>query len=430
MANAPTPSRRATDRRDASRLITLLTGKEIVVCCGSGGVGKTSVAAALALAAAEHRDGRVLVLTVDPARRLATALGIEGIGNLERRVDPELLRAAGLHPRAEVWAAMLDTKQSWDALVLRHAPDEETAYRILHNRLYDNLTKRFVQSHDYIAIERLYELHSAGTYDLIIVDTPPSRNAVDFLDAPARMAEFFGGRLLRWLTLPYRVGGGRGARMINVASRPFYQVADRLIGSRFLEEIANFFLNFQTMYDGFVTRANAVEQLLRDRRTTFAVVTTLEAAPLHEAEEFFVELAARNLQLGALVCNRVLPDYFVAPDVLASARALELKADELGEAIAASGGGNASPEGREPQASGGADVQRVLRTVAKSFLDFSLVAAQEHQLRADLARVPDVTVTVPMRTADVSDVEGLAWIAHRMVGRPDEAAAPNGRNGA
>jgi anion-transporting ArsA/GET3 family ATPase len=408
-----TPTRRATDRRDASRLVTLLTGKEIVVCCGSGGVGKTSVAAALALAAAEHRDGKVLVLTVDPARRLATALGIEGIGNLEKRVDPALLRAAGVDARAEVWAAMLDTKQSWDALVLRHAPDEETAYRILHNRLYENLTARFVQSHDYIAIERLYELHSAGMYDLIIVDTPPSRNAVDFLDAPTRMAEFFGGRLLRWLTLPYRVGGSRGARMINVASRPFYQVADRLIGSRFLEEIANFFLNFQSMYDGFVTRASAVEQLLRDRRTTFAVITTLEAAPLHEAEEFFVELGARNLHLGALVCNRVLPDYFVSTDVLAAARALEGKAGALGDEVAATVGPTV------PELADAADVRRVLNTVANSFLDFSLVAAQEHQLRADLARVPDVTVTVPMRTADVSDVGGLAWIARRLLGRPE-----------
>ena len=129
---------------------------------------------------------------------------------------------------------MLDTKQSWDDLVLRHAPDEETAYRILENRLYHNLTARFVQSHDYIAMERLFEIHATGEYDLIVIDTPPTRNAIDFLDAPARMADFFGGRLLRWLTLPYRVGGKRGTRVINVASRPFYQMADRILGSQFL----------------------------------------------------------------------------------------------------------------------------------------------------------------------------------------------------
>ena len=203
----------------------------------------------------------------------------------------------------------------------------------------------------------------------------------------------------------------------NVASRPFYQVADRLIGSSFLQEIADFFLNFQSMYDGFVTRASAVEQLLRDRRTTFAVVTTLEAAPLHEAEEFFTELAARRLHLGALVCNRVLPDYFVLPDALAAARALDARADALGDEIASESSGGA------PELADGSGVRRVLHTVAASFRDFSLVGAQEHQLRADLARVPDVTVTVPMRTADVSDVEGLAWIARRLLGRAEGGGA-------
>ncbi len=147
-----------------------------------------------------------------PAKRLADALGLEGIGNIEKQVPVDAFKAAGLEVRGELWAAMLDTKQSWDALVLRHAPDEETAYRILDNRMYENITARFVQSHDYIAMERLFEIHETGRFDLIIVDTPPTRNALDFLDAPKRMAEFFGGRLLRWLTMPYRVGGRRGGR--------------------------------------------------------------------------------------------------------------------------------------------------------------------------------------------------------------------------
>ncbi len=190
-------------------LESLLATREIVVFCGSGGVGKTSTAAAAALAAAVHLGGRVLVLTIDPARRLADALGIEGFGNVERRIPDDALRAAGLQPRGELYAAMLDTKRSWDDLVLRHAPNEETAYRILDNRLYQNVTARFVQSHDYIAMERLFDIHATGSYDLIVIDTPPTRNAIDFLDAPKRMAEFFGGRLLRWLTMPYRIGGRR-----------------------------------------------------------------------------------------------------------------------------------------------------------------------------------------------------------------------------
>ena len=154
--------------------------------------------------AAAHLGGKVLVLTVDPARRLANALGLEQFGNVETQVPPELFAAAGVEPRGELWAAMLDTKQSWDELVRRHAPDAATRDAILANPLYQNITGTFVQSHDYIAMERLYEIHASGRYDLIVVDTPPTRNAIDFLEAPERMADFFSSRLLRWLTVPAR----------------------------------------------------------------------------------------------------------------------------------------------------------------------------------------------------------------------------------
>ena len=158
-----------------------LVGTTVVLCCGAGGVGKTTVAAALAMAAVRNGRGRVLVLTIDPARRLADALGIEAFGNVERRVElPDALNAP---VGSELWAAMLDTGASWDDLVREHAPDPGTVERILTNQLYRNITQRFVQSHDYIAMERLYELHASGKYDLIVVDTPPTRNAVDFLDA-------------------------------------------------------------------------------------------------------------------------------------------------------------------------------------------------------------------------------------------------------
>ena len=203
----------------------LIDRKEIVICAGAGGVGKTSTAAAIALGMAQ-RGLKVAVLTIDPARRLATALGLDGIGNEAHQVPPDLLKAAGAEPRGELWAAMLDTKQSWDDLVRRHAPDRATAERILENRLYHNLTSRFVQSHDYIAMERLFEIHATGEYDLIVVDTPPTRNAVDFLDAPKRMSEFFGGRLLRWLTLPYRVGGKRSMRLVEPWMNLFMLVGD------------------------------------------------------------------------------------------------------------------------------------------------------------------------------------------------------------
>src|SRR5437764_2501034 len=282
----------------------LLAAKEIVIVCGSGGVGKTTTAAAAAAMAATSLGGKVLVVTVDPARRLANALGLEGFGNQEKPVPADAFKSAGVEPRGELWAAMLDTKESWDALVRLHMPDEASAQRIFDNSLYQNFSSRFVQSHDYIAMERLYEIHTSGDYDLIVVDTLPTRNAIDFLEAPQHMADFFSSRFLRWLTAPAR------SRVINFATRPFYQIADRLLGTQFLQDISEFFMLFQTMYDGFVERARAVDRLLHDRRTTFIVVSTLEHVPVREAEFFIDALDDRNFHLGALVLNKVLPDYF------------------------------------------------------------------------------------------------------------------------
>ncbi len=399
------PGARMTD--DAPSLAALLSTREVVVFCGSGGVGKTSVAAASALTAAARLGGKVLVLTIDPARRLADALGLEAFGNVARRVPLDAYAELGVEPRGELWAAMLDTKRSWDELVLRHAPDEATAYRILDNRMYHNVTSRFVQSHDYIAMERLYEIHASGEYDLIIIDTPPTRNAIDFLEAPARMAEFFGGRLLRWLTMPYRLGGGRGGRMFNAASRPFYQMADRVLGSQFLQDIAEFFLNFQSMYGGFVERAQSVEQLLHDRRTTFAVVTTLEGAPLREAETFCRELATRGFDLGALVLNKVLPDYLLSPDGEHAADVLGRDHDALARELAETGGADAALADT-------ASTARVLRTLADSFHNYEVVARREAELRTELSRLarpgPEVVVSVPSFDADIADVRGLARI--------------------
>jgi anion-transporting ArsA/GET3 family ATPase len=395
------PQRRTGDRPVTS-FEQLLAAKEIVVFCGSGGVGKTSVAASAALGAATRLGGKVLVLTIDPARRLATALGLERLGNVAHPVPADALKAAGIEPRGELWAAMLDTKQSWDDLVLSHAKDEETAYRILENRLYHNITARFVQSHDYIAMERLYEVHASGDYDLIIIDTPPTRNAIDFLEAPKRMAEFFGGRLLRWLTLPYRVGGRRGTRVLNVASKPFYTMADRILGSKFLEDIAEFFMSFQTMYDGFVERAHAVERLLHDRRTTFAVVTTLEAAPLHEAERFCAELRDRDFHLGALVLNKTLPDYLLSAEGDAAAGVFCEDAGALADAVAAADG---------PALKDRARTARVLRTIGESFRNFAVVAKREAELRAELAKAPEIVTRIPNFEVDIGDVAGLAAIA-------------------
>jgi anion-transporting ArsA/GET3 family ATPase len=387
---------RTKPEAEPTSLESLLAAKEIAVFCGSGGVGKTTTAAAAAAMAAVKLGGKVLVLTVDPAKRLANALGLQGFGNEEMRVPVSAFKAAGQpHPRGELWAAMLDTKQSWDNLVRRHAPDPATAARILENPLYQNISGRFVQSHEYIAMERLYELHSEGNFDLIVVDTPPTRNALDFIEAPERMAEFFSSRLLRLLIVPYR------SRVVNLASRPFYQVADRILGSQFLQDIAEFFILFQTMYAGFVQRSQAVARLLRDNRTTFVVVTTLEAAPAHEAEYFIDVLTAKKFHLDALVLNKVLPSYF--NDEAAATRAMLLtdRAPELAAKVAGVTGDDS------------AQVERVLAEVGESFCNFGVVAQREASQRAVLSAAPAVVASVPYFETDIYDLDGLLRLGEK-----------------
>ena len=373
---------------DGGSLAALMASKEIAITCGSGGVGKTTTAAAAAAMAAAHLGGRVLVLTVDPARRLANALGLKSFGNVERRVDKAAFEAAGVVPRGELWVAMLDTKQSWDDLVRRHAPDAATRDAILANPLYENITTRFVHSHDYIAMERLYDIHTTGKYDLVVVDTPPSRNALDFLDAPARMAEFFSSRLLRWLTVPYR------SRMMTAASRPFYQMADRILGSQFLQDIADFFILFQTMHDGFVHRARAVQRVLADKRTTFMVVSTLESSPLREAEFFIDALHERHLHLGAIVLNKVLPAYLLDPAAASAASVMEREAAAIGADLA-------PLLAAEP-----ADLTRLVADVAVSFHNYGVAATREAEQRADLSGAPEV-VSVPQLGGELTDLAGV-----------------------
>lgn len=381
----------------------LLAAKEIVIFCGAGGVGKTSIAAAAAAGAASRLGGKVLVLTIDPARRLASAMGLRALGNVESQVPADMFDEAGLEMRGELWAAMLDTKYAWDDLVMRHAPDEHTAHKILENPMYHNITARFVQSHDYIAMERLYELHTSGEYDLIIVDTPPTRNALDFLQAPKRMADFFGGRLLRWLTMPYRVGGGRGARVLNMASRPFYQVADRILGSQLLEDLAEFFLSFQTMHDGFVERARAVEELLHDRRTTFVVVSTLDAAPFQEAQAFRSRLSEGGYHLGGVVLNKTLPSYLLDRSADQVATRLTTEPDHLAVVLS-----KLESFGETER------TERVLRTIGESFANFAVVAKREAELRSDLSMGLGALVEVPTFDTDIADFSGLAGIAGRL----------------
>jgi anion-transporting ArsA/GET3 family ATPase len=377
-----------------SELDHLLASREMVLVAGSGGVGKTTIAAALGVAAAQRQRGKVLVLTVDPARRLATALGLASFGNTPVRVPAD----PSMPLRGELWAAMLDTKAGWDELIRRHAPDAATRDAVLANPLYENITSRFVHSHEYLAMEQLHDLHATGNFDLVIVDTPPSRNALSILDAPSRMADFFGSRLLRWLTVPYR------SRLFTAASKPFYQVADRVVGSRFLQDIADFFVLFQAMEPGFVKRAREVEDLLVDPRTAFVVVTTLETAPSHEARFLARELANRRMSLGAIVANRVLPSGLASREASRSAQALVDKAHgTLSRDVA-----RALP-GVTAKA-----VAPVLAQVGGQFDDLAMVAAAESERRTELAALAPMLLSVPWLEGDIHDLAGLAALADHL----------------
>jgi anion-transporting ArsA/GET3 family ATPase len=387
-------------RSSSYSLADLLAAKEMVVVCGSGGTGKTTVAAALGAQAATRLGGRVLVLTVDPARRLATALGLGAVGNTALQVPASAFADAGVECRGELWVAMLDTKAGWDDLIRRHAPDAALRDQVLANPLYRNITGRFVNSHDYIAMEQLHDLHASGRYDLVIIDTPPSRNALDLLDAPGRMREFFGSRLLKWLTVPYR------SRLFTVASKPFYQVADRVLGSRFLQDIAEFFILFQTMEAGFVQRATEVERLLTDDRTTFVVVSTLEAAPAREARFLADELRRRRMPLGAMVLNRTLPAGLRQPAVAKAANRLRDLAADAPALRDLATAASARP----------AQVRDVLLEVADRFRDVTVVAGREAERRAELATAAPITAVVPTMPSDVHDLAGLLMLGGHLLG--------------
>ena len=377
---------RRREDRPSKTVAQLLAAKDIVIACGPGGVGKTTTAAALAAMAAVEQGGRVLVLTVDPARRLADALGLKGIGNDEVRITDEVLAEAAVTPRGELWAAMLDTKQivgrpDPHACARRGDAAADPGQPAVPEHLGTLRADRTTTS-PWNASTRSTP---RATYDLIVVDTPPTRNALDFLDAPQRMADFFSSRLLRWLIVPYR------SRLVNVATRPFYQVADRILGTQFLADISEFFILFQSMYDGFVERAEAVTRLLSDRRTTFMVVSTLEPTPFREAEFFAAELQKRTLHLGAIVLNKVLPEY------LRDTRTDKLAQSMIGRATELADGLSDDP----------VVAARVLGEVAESFLNFGVVARREAEQQAELKGVPDVLVTVPYFDADIYDMGGL-----------------------
>jgi TRC40/GET3/ArsA family transport-energizing ATPase len=365
----------------------LLDTASVLVCAGAGGVGKTTTSAAIALAAAE-RSRRVVVVTIDPAKRLADSIGVT-LSHEPSRVP----NVTG----GELWAVMLDTRSTFDDLVRRYSASPEQAELILGNRFYRNLAGSLSGTQEYMAAEKLYELHNDERFDLVVVDTPPTRHALDFLDAPARLADFFSSRLLRWLIAP------KASTLVGMASKPFTQVADRILGTQFLADITDFFMSLQSMYDGFVERSNAVTRLLSDERTTFMVVSSSETVPLREAEFFATELHRRDLDVGAVILNRILPAS-LSDDAAAKAahRIAGRSADEVATL--------ARTLGLEAGV-----VDRVLDTTVASFEDYAVVARREAGAREQFPLGRASLVTVPQLEHDVADMSGLLEIGRRLL---------------
>jgi anion-transporting ArsA/GET3 family ATPase len=357
----------------AASLSELLQQRRIVVCCGSGGVGKTTTAAVLALSAA--RVGRrAVVVTIDPAKRLADALGLDGLTGTPMRIE-------GDWP-GELSAMMLDTKSTFDGLVVANASSAEQGQRILDNRFYKNISEALSGTQEYMAMEKLYELHQRTDFDLIVVDTPPTRHALDFIDAPRRLSRFLDHRLFRVVISP-----GRGMmRAVNVAAQTFLRTVAKVVGAEVIDDAVAFFQAFDGMEEGFRERAAAVAELLSDDDTAFVLVASPRRDTIEEARYFADKLAEAGIAVRALVVNRMHPRF---------------------------GSGVVGRAQEQADARKGTDLGGLYQNLA----DFELVASREEEHLAGLADAvhPAPVVRVPFLSSDVHDLDGLSKVAEYLL---------------
>ncbi|MGH2955949.1 MAG: ArsA family ATPase [Solirubrobacterales bacterium] len=356
----------------------ILEGRGIAICAGSGGVGKTTTSAALAAGLAA-RGQKVAVLTIDPAKRLADSLGLRELENEPRQVDPKLFSDAGVEMEGELWAMMLDAKATFDELVRKHAPDAETRDRILENRIYRQISNALAGSQEYMAMEKLFEIHQEGRYDFLVLDTPPSRDALDFLDAPKRLTQFIEGRGMQMFMKPT----GFATKVVGRGSSMMFGVLKRITGLDLLADLSEFFQAFSGMVDGFRERAKRVSELLSDPATTFLVVCGPQGEPIEEAVYFHRKLVEAKLPVGGVIVNKV--HYETEADLESGeveADLRELLDDELAERVAA------------------------------NFSDYQALAQRDARNVKHLAAELNAkrVIRVPYMDEDVHDLEGLLKI--------------------
>ncbi len=390
-----------------SRLSSHIKDKNVIICCGSGGVGKTTVSASIALRAAMEGK-KVLVLTIDPARRLANALGINVMENSIKEVPRDKFEAAGIEFKGRLFAMMLDTKREWDEVVKRYAPDTGSRDKILGNRLYNYLSNHLVGSGEFMAMERLYYLHQQGEYDLVVLDTPPTKHALDFLDAPKKLFSFLeDGTFVNAFLKPYTEEGGRpgmGMRMLKFGTSAVFKVLEMIIGGDVLKDISEFVGSFEGYYQGFKGRAHGVDALLRQPTTSFLLVTSPSKLTLTETRYFYDKLRESQMPFGGFIVNRV-HDNFLPQGV---------EIDPVKLAWVENAADRKSLLARVPEAVGlkpyGARANDLVSDLLDNYANLEILAAGEQKNLEVIRRVRDpreMFIQVPFFDQDIFDAEGL-----------------------
>ena len=393
--------------RPQNELRCVIEDQSLIVCVGSGGVGKTTTAAAIGIQAAiEGR--RAIVVTIDPARRLANSLGLEALGNDERAIPLEKFTGAGVTPKGTLHAMMLDTQTTFDELIRRVSKDDDSRDRVLGNRVYRHISDTLSASHDYMASEKLYDLHHSGRYDLVVLDTPPMKNAIDFLEASGRLSRFLDDKIVSWFLKPHKGGKRRGLGLLQAPGALVYRLLGNVFGNDFLDEISEFFLAFSDLISGFKERADVVSQLLRNHeKTRFLIVCTPKSTSMEEARYFHSQLKERRMPGDLFIVNRV---------------------GRFGDSVRGEDGRFLGPGTRDWMRStlsdlaGLADVQSFVdrleshydRSVAMACDDARAIEGLKsyggrHTLGCEVPRMPD----------DIYDFDGLLTIDEHLFGTPD-----------